>query len=129
MLADPDELKVQALVNRLSKFYWSVLPPEQCVLPDGTGIGRIAYDDIAAFNIAWCAFKPKTHKDHELAITTSVQLRRKILDTPISGITFRDAVMLLSPAAFSAWLDKNRKAMHDPLYKLLLTASANRGTF
>lgn len=125
MLADPDEEKVKSLLDRLSKFYWSKLPPEQCVLPDGTGLGRIAYDDIAAFNVVWAYFQPKTHKDHEVAITASVQMRR-VMDVFVGNLKFRDAIMLLSPTAFALWLDKNKSAMDDTMYSVLLKASLNR---
>lgn len=125
MLADPDEVKVKSLLDRLSKFYWSKLPPEQCVMPDGTGLGRIAYDDIAAFNVAWSYWQPRTHKEHETAIVAAVQLKR-VMDVYVGRIKFRDAIMLLSPTAFALWLDKNKAAMDDTIYSVLLKASLNR---
>lgn len=49
---------LKELLARLSKFYWSDHVPENYVIirPDNkqeAGIGKIAYRDYAAFNLAW----------------------------------------------------------------------------
>ena len=125
MIADPDEAKVKSLLARLSKFHWSRLPPEQCVMPDGTGLGRVAYDDIAAFNVAWSYCSPRTHKEHETAIVATVQLKR-VMDVYIGRIRLRDAIMLLKPQEFLQWLESNKAAIDSTLFDVLFKAAVNR---
>ena len=128
MLADPDMHKVRSLTSKLGKYYWSLKPPECCVLPDGSGIGRIAYDNMAAFNLAWCFHKPRDAETHNSAITTFVLLREPLL-VKSGNISLEDAVMLLSPDAFKVWLKKYSQTFHLSLYHLLLTAANNSRTY
>ena len=125
--SDPDMDKVRKLVKKLGQFYWSLQLPQHCVLPDGSGIGRIAYDDMAAFNLAWCYHRPTDQAGHSKAITSAVLLRN-VLDVKHGTLTLRDAVMLLSPDAFSIWLSKYRSTIETSLYEFIATAAANRKT-
>lgn len=49
---------IKALIQKLSKFYWTPMPPEHytiTVLGKKAGIGLVAWQDYAAFNYAWAA--------------------------------------------------------------------------
>lgn len=125
---DPDLDKVRALVRRLRQYYWSLHPPEQCVLPDGSGLGRIAYDDMEAFNISWSFHRPNDISSHNKAIVSAVMLRQ-VLEQKYGLMRMRDAVAFLSKDAFAVWLARHREAIDPNLYKVLSVASHNRGSF
>lgn len=128
MLADPEMDKVQALVRKLSNFHWSRRLPQHCVLEDGTGLGRLAYEDMAAFNIAWCYVKPSCRESHVNAVML-FDSKKEVLNAVFKGIYLRDAIMLLSKDAFELWLTKVRCEMNVRTHHILLTASRNRGSF
>lgn len=128
MLADPDMQKVRSLTSKLHNYYWSLRPPEFCVLSDGSGIGRLAYDNMAAFNLAWCFHKPRDVDTHNAAITTFVLLREPLLVKP-SNMSLEDAIMLLNPDAFKLWLKKHSQSFHPSLVNLLMTAANNCRTY
>ena len=128
MLADPDMQKVHTLLGKLTKFHWSLKLPQHCVMPSGAGIGRLAYDNIAAFNIAWCYHKPHDEATHNAAIATFVLLREP-LKIKSGSLTLEDAVMFLSPDAFKVWLKRNSQAFHPSLVNLLMTAANNCRTY
>ena len=128
MLADPEMDKVRALVRKLSNFYWSRRLPQHCVLDNGTGLGRLAYEDMAAFNIAWCYVRPSCSESHIKAVMLFNSKKEK-LNAVFRGVKLRDAVMLLSKDAFELWLTKVRNEMTVETHNTLLTASRNRGTF
>lgn len=129
MLAEPDMDmdKVRQLVSKLSKFHWSVKPPEQCVLPDGSGIGRLAYENMAAFNLAWCYHKPVNAEGHNLAIASFVLLKEP-LKVRYGSLTLEDAVMLLSKPEFYMWVSTHRFNLGIPLYEFLIKVVNNSGT-
>ena len=128
--ADPDLAKVRALAAKLSHFHWSLKPPELCVLPDGSGLGKIAYDNMAAFNLAWTYHRPKTFAEHNTAIVTSVMLRVPLTKKyGSSSLTLEDAVMLLSKNAFLHWVTLYRAGMDNALADLLVQAGLNRDNF
>lgn len=127
MLADPDMDKVRNLISKLSNFHWSLKLPEQCVLSDGSGLGRLAYDNIAAFNIAWCFHKPVDTATHNAAIVTFVQLREP-LKFGKNNISLEDAIMFLPVNAFKVWVKQTSDRFHPSLVTLLLTAANNYKT-
>lgn len=122
---DPDLEKVRTLVKKLSMYYWSKNLPHTCVLPDGTGAGRLANTDMAAFNVSWCYVKPTDILSHFncTLLFSSLKLR---LDATYGNVKVRDAVMFLSKEALNMYLFKYKSQIPSDLCNMIEVANADR---
>lgn len=71
--------KLSEIISKLCKFYWSEEPPENYVLSNGAGLGRIAKQDYAAFNLAWKFSNGalQTFDEHKAAVVVLWQFKNR----------------------------------------------------
>jgi len=60
---------MEKLLNSLINWHWSPHYPTTYTLPDGSGLGKIAMNNPAAFNLTWAKYgKLETIDDHRNAV-------------------------------------------------------------
>lgn len=109
--------KLSEIISKLCKFYWSEEPPENYVLNNGAGLGRIAKQDYAAFNLAWKFSNGalQTFDEHKAAVVVFVAIQKSgILDRPVEdGNQLRDLVTLNSASSFESWYVSYKHKLDD----------------
>lgn len=95
---------MKTLCSNLSKYYWSPQPPATYVFKEGTsvkGIGVIAHQNFAAFNLAWASTggKWETVEAQKLLVSSFSDCRALTL-YPMGGQTVGDWVCMLQPTDF-----------------------------
>lgn len=104
--------KLSTLLRNLTSFWWSTLHPDAYRFNGNTGIGVIAKEDYAAFNIAWALHAPlDTREAHVRAIPDFNRARIVLNEQVGTDLMLRDAVTLMSMPVFLNWYAKNRSSI------------------
>ena len=97
------------LTDKLSKWWWSPLPPETYLIPHPTtgamvGIGKIASKSYAAFNVTYAHLNGKlsTVEHHAVAIRLFTSIT-PAMDVYVEGAELGSWVTLLSKGQFATW--------------------------
>lgn len=115
------------LCEKLAKWHWSPEFPTSYVTPQGAGLGKVAFDNPAAFNLAWLRHSKQltTIDDHKAAVNYFVTVGR-ILDTPLINKHPIDIfVTTLSAPAFKIVYDRNRATLPANVSSIIDLAFAN----
>jgi hypothetical protein len=100
-------LEVKTLLEKLSKPYWSSVHPSFYVLPSGAGLGKLAMQDCAAFNLVWATCKLNTREDHVYAVNRFTEISAG-LRQEVSGYSLSDHIMLRTPQEFAVWYSSHK---------------------
>lgn len=123
--------RVQRILARLGKFYWSPEVPEHYVIPQlghvatktPCGIGTIAHQSYGAFNLTWVSTDAdwQTMAGQTILCTAFAQIKPLTLHK-VNGVCLGDYLTLYQPKGFVRWLTDEKcipiKIKSD-LYKLL----------
>lgn len=113
-------LQVQALLERLSKYYWSDNHPTTYLLDVGAGqkggFGLVAHLNYAAFSLTWATCKLETKDDHLNAVRYFTKLS-VLLNQEVSGCSLTDHITLRTPSEFAVWYSQNRSLVNPALRK------------
>lgn len=99
--------KLKRLITKLEKFYWSPRLPETYVLPGGQGLGRIAGQNYAAFNLVWATHRLESEQDHLDAVKLFARLGT-FTAQKVGDCELQDWITLQTPTEFAAWYTSNR---------------------
>lgn len=96
-------MDVNELITKCSKFYWSPEHPSRYTLTNPhnnkpCGVGLVAHQDWAAFNLAWAANKGQWNTladQHNLV--TGFQKYKEYTGLPMDKLELRDWVCMLTP--------------------------------
>lgn len=98
------------MTERLKKFHWSPRPPEAYTVPHKDtkrpcGIGVIAGQNYAAFNLVWASSKAdwSTFNGH-VELCKEFTALKPLTQTKINNVLLFDYLTLFSQANFMRWL-------------------------
>lgn len=81
--------RTKALLNQLTKFYWSPHHPSTYVI-ENAGVGNIAHHDYGAFNLIWAGYPLETIDQQKEAVAAfavqSTMNDQLIGDTPLGDL-------------------------------------------
>lgn len=106
--------RLKSMVHKLSKYYWSPLPPERYVLSGGEceprGIGTVASRSYGCFNLAWryCNGDFSTTEQHTKGIKCCMAAY-PLMYRSIDGANMDTWLTLLSEEEFIQWWKSNGK--------------------
>jgi hypothetical protein len=127
--ADPDLEKVRHMCRWLSRFWWTPVPPHECVFQlDGktAGVGLLAKQDYGAFNLAYAmiGFDLDSEMQHR-AFLGVWGYARNLSGVGVDGFTVGDMATLLPPPAFRAWHMKSAEKIPAGANAILIQISNN----
>lgn len=118
-------MNVESLINKVSKFYWSPNHPSTYHFQHGevrAGLGLIAHNDYAAFNIAYAsAGNLDTLKAH-LRATEVWAVFTKFTDQIVGEATLGEWITLYQPPEFAVWYKYNRAEVNINAQRAINTA-------
>lgn len=102
---------VKGMIEQLSRYWWSPRHPSTYVVKGANGqpagIGLLAYESPAAFNICWATQPLITFKDHKNAVITWSQLKHQ-LDVRVGSEFLDFAITSRTRAEFKAWYKQHK---------------------
>lgn len=105
-------MDIKALIQKLSKFYWTPMPPEHytiTVLGKKAGIGLVAWQDYAAFNYVWAANTLDLNTEAgQVIMVREWNLARSFTSVPILGQELSWYLTSKSLPEFRVWYKGNR---------------------
>jgi hypothetical protein len=120
--------RVQKMLTRLGKFYWSPEPPEHYVIPQpdtgiDCGIGTVAHLNYGAFNLTWASepWNWQTIAGQTVLCTAFAQIK-PLTQHKINGVCLADYLTLYQPKGFIHWLNTEKGIpikLHTDLSRLL----------
>lgn len=104
-------MNIKALFERLSNWHWSPCHPSAYIIynEDGSqaGVGRIAYQNYGAFNLAWGnALLPLNTHTGQLQLLSDFSKYRHFTAYKMGEQTVGDWLCMLQPEAFISQLEK-----------------------
>ena len=106
-------MDIKALIQKLSKFYWTPMPPEHytiTVLGKKAGIGLVAWQDYAAFNYAWAANTLDLNTEAgQVVMVREWALARSFTSVPVLGQELSWFFTSQSLPEFRVWYMDNRQ--------------------
>jgi hypothetical protein len=104
---------IKALIQKLSKFYWTPMPPEHytiTVLGKKAGIGLVAWQDYAAFNYAWAANTLDLNTEAgQVVMLREWALARSFTSVPVLGQELSWFFTSQTLPEFRVWYMDNRQ--------------------
>jgi hypothetical protein len=99
------------MINTLSRYWWSPKHPSSYTVRGANGqpagIGLLAHENPAAFNICWAIHPLVTFNDHRNAIMSWSQLNRQ-LDVRVGNEHLDFAITSRTREEFKLWYKLNR---------------------
>lgn len=106
-MVDP---KFSEILEKLSIFWWSTRHPDKYLISQTCGLGLIAKEDYAAFNIAWALHSPlDTHEAHVRAIPDFNRARTVLNEAVGPDLMLRDLVTMKTLPEFLHWYAMHRR--------------------
>ena len=102
---------LKEMIVRLSNCYWSPRPPQTYLTVGANGqpagLGLLAHENVAAFNITWAICPLVTFEHHKVAIMHWSQLNRQ-LDVRIGHEHLDFVITSRTREQFKAWYRVNK---------------------
>jgi len=107
--------EIKSMVINLAKFYWSPLHPSMYVTTglngQPAGVGLIAHNNYAAFNVVWATHPLVTYEDHRNGVMSWSQLNQQ-LDCKVGLMPLDFAITSKTREGFREWYKVNRSEVH-----------------
>lgn len=127
-MAQSVENSVAALLYRVEHFHWSPMHPTKYVISDGQGgvkgVGLVAHQDYAAFNLAWgmCSGRWKTDADQMNLITAFVGFQQ-YTSVRVAGEPLGDYLTVLQPRMVPGLMAFRGNNLPPAMQDVVLTAA------
>lgn len=102
---------IKEMINTLSRYWWSPRHPSTYIIKGANGqpagIGLLAHESPAAFNVVWAIQPLVTFSDHKNAVMIWSQLKQQ-LDVRIRSEFLDFAITSRTREGFKQWYKSNR---------------------
>lgn len=110
--------KIQALITKLSKWYWSPQLPNNYTLHNGNGIGKIAMNNPAAFNLTWAKYRGD-FGDHVEPVSYFARVGLRLAAIQVNKQTLDSYVTLMSYQEFHKFYSQIRPSLSNTVAEVI----------